>query len=572
MRLGIHCVQDLLFHLPLRYQNRIRVYAIRELTPGDHVVVEGMIEDVMLPVVGRTRALIRIKDHTGFLNLRFFHLHASQKKQLQTGILIHCFGEVRLGPRGLEMVHPEYRLGKTDQMLPREDKLTPIYPITEGVSQMTLRKLTASALQLLAQGGVLKDILPPELLSKFQFPALKEALEYIHRPPADAEVNHLLEGSHASQRRLMFEELLAHRLCLLNIKNNFQLHRAHRLPPTGQLTQSFIQRLSFELTAAQKRVIEEITQDLLKPHPMLRLVQGDVGSGKTVVAALAMLQAVENGYQAALLAPTELLAEQHFAACQKWFEPLGIKTARLSGGMKISAKREALTAIAEHQAQVVIGTHAIFQKGVQFAKLALIIVDEQHRFGVEQRAMLRQKGIYENHYPHQLMMTATPIPRTLAMSIYADLDYSVIDELPPGRTPIATAVIASSRRDEVLARIQEGCRAGRQAYWICTLIFESDVLQCQAAENTAAELKAALPELRIGLIHGQMKAAEKEAVMAGFKQGEIDLLVATTVIEVGVDVPNASLMVIENAERLGLAQLHQLRGRLGGAVSRVIVC
>jgi ATP-dependent DNA helicase RecG len=561
--LEIHCVQDLLFHLPLRYQDRTRIYPIASIAPGEHVVIEGEIDSVTTPKVGRTRYLCQIRDPSGRLQLRFFFINASQRQTLQPGVRIRCFGEVRRGSLGYEMIHPEYRIVTPNLVLQVEDNLTPIYPTTEGLSQQTFRKLTNQALALLAEGGVLQDILPASLLQQYSYPALKDALSFVHRPPADAPVDALMEKQHVSQRRLVFEELLAHHLSLLDLKRSFQKHQAFPLSQRGQLTKRFLENLSFKLTSAQQRVAEEISQDLLKPNPMLRLVQGDVGSGKTVVAALAMLQAIESGYQCAVLAPTELLAEQHYRTFLQWLSPLDINVVMLSGSMKASARQQALAQAASGEAPVVLGTHALFQKGVAFHRLALIIVDEQHRFGVQQRALLREKGVQDNCYPHQLIMTATPIPRTLAMSVYADLDYSVIDELPPGRTPVVTSVIANTRRDEILIRIRDACASGRQAYWVCTLIEESEVLQCQAAEDTAQQLVQIFPEIRVGLIHGRMKPSEKEQCMSAFKQGEIQLLVATTVIEVGVDVPNASLMVIENAERLGLAQLHQLRGRVG---------
>lgn len=566
-RLGIYFVQDLLFHLPFRYQDRTHIYPVAEITPGDHVVVEGEVVAVSTPKGGRTKLLCRLEDRTGRIHLRFFYLNTLQVKTLQVGVRLRCFGEVRLGMYGLEMIHPEYRLATQEVVVPVEQNLTPIYPTTEGLSQLTWRKLTTQALQLLNNNGLLQDILPSAILQRLAFPTLKEALHFVHRPPADAPLDMLLARKHHAQKRLVFEELLAHRLSLLKLKNLFQVQKAIPLPSSDALTREFLQLVSFQLTSAQQKVIAEINHDLCRAHPMLRLVQGDVGAGKTVVAALAVLQAVAQACQAAVLAPTELLVEQHYNTFKKWFEPLGIKMVMLSGHMKTALRRVALSDIATGQAQVIIGTQAIFQKSVEFSRLALVIVDEQHRFGVQQRALLREKGVCENYYPHQLIMTATPIPRTLAMSVYADLDCSIIDELPPGRTPVITRVIPNDRRDEVLARIREACKSGRQAYWVCTLIEESDALQCQAAEETAAALHVALPELKVALLHGRMKAIEKEQVMQAFKKGEIHLLVATTVIEVGVDVPKASLMVIENAERLGLAQLHQLRGRVGrGAI------
>jgi ATP-dependent DNA helicase RecG len=566
--LGIHYVQDLLFHLPLRYQDRTRVFPIADLTPGDHVVVEGEIESAQTPPAGRTRLLCLLRDPSGRIRLRFFHANSAQRQTLKAGSRIRCFGEVRRGTHGLEMIHPEYRLMSAEMIAPVEDNLTPIYPTTDGLSQLSFRRLTQEALKLLNAGGLLQDILPQALLAEFSFPSLTEALSYVHRPPADAPVEVLLEKQHISQKRLVFEELLAHRLSLLHLKQSFQQQEAFALDKHGTLHKKFLQLLSFPLTAAQTRVTEEISHDLCRPHPMLRLLQGDVGSGKTVVAALAVLQAIENGYQCAILAPTELLAEQHYVTFKKWFEPLNIAVVMLSGQMKTALRTQTLAAMAAGEAKVIVGTHAIFQRGVEFLNLALVVVDEQHRFGVQQRALLREKGMHENCFPHQLIMTATPIPRTLAMSVYADLDYSVIDELPPGRTPVTTTVISTARRDEMLTRVKEACSAGRQAYWVCTLIEESEVLECQAAEDTAVQMRELFPELSIGLIHGRLKSAEKEQIMSAFKKAEINLLVATTVIEVGVDVPNASLMVIENAERLGLAQLHQLRGRVGrGAVA-----
>ncbi|SRR5579883_154332 len=567
-RLGIHHVQDVLFHLPLRYQDRTRIHAMSELIPGEHVVIEGIVDSIATPKVGRTRLLCRLHDETGRVAIRFFYTNAFQRKQIEIGLKIRCYGEVRFGSEGLEMIHPEYHIITPETFFPNETNLTPIYPTTEGLSQLTWRKLTEQALNLLRQGALLHDILPEKILQNITFPSLHDALHFVHRPPIDAEINLLVEKKHVTQKRLVFEELLAHHLSLLHLKKSFQVQNAFSLEKKSDLAKHFLQSLSFTLTNAQQKVTAEISEDLSKQNPMLRLVQGDVGSGKTVVAALAILQAIENQFQSAILAPTELLAEQHFKTFQKWFAPLGLKVVLLSSQMKTAEKKSALSAIEDGSAHVAIGTHAIFQKTVSFKKLALIIVDEQHRFGVQQRAMLREKGVQNNFYPHQLIMTATPIPRTLAMSVYADLDYSVIDELPPGRTPVSTIVISNTRRDEVLKRIYEACSEGRQAYWVCTLIEESDLLQCQAAENTAKELETIFPDLKIALIHGRMKPAEKETVMSNFKNGKIQLLVATTVIEVGVDVPNASLMVIENAERLGLAQLHQLRGRVGrGAIA-----
>lgn len=562
-RLGINCIQDLLFHLPARYQDRTRVQSLGSLVPGEYAVIEGEISTVSYPKAGKTRFLCQLNDASGKIHLRFFHLNASQRHALQTGVKLHCFAEVRRGMQGLEMVHPEYQIMTPDFIVKAAEHLTPIYPSTEGLGQFTWRKLTTQALQLLSNGGVLHEVLPDTILQAHHFSNLKDAILFVHRPPQDAPISMLLAGKHMSQQRLVFEELLAHRLSLLQLKKNFQVQQALPFTAPDSLLKKFLLSLPFQLTAAQQRVAAEIAQDLVKNQPMLRLVQGDVGSGKTVVAALAILKAIENGYQAALLAPTELLAEQHYRTFQAWFKPLNISVVLLTSQIKPALKRTILKSMAEGETNLIVGTHAIFQKGITFSQLALIIIDEQHRFGVQQRALLREKGIQGAICPHQLIMTATPIPRTLAMSVYADLDYSIIDELPPGRTPVTTTVISNVKRDEIILRIQQACAAGNQAYWVCTLIAESEVLQCQAAENTAKLLQVALPHLKIGLIHGRMKALEKEEIMLAFRQHEIDLLVATTVIEVGVDVPNASLMVIENAERLGLAQLHQLRGRVG---------
>lgn len=562
-KLGLRTVQDLLFHLPARYEDRTRIMPIRNLRPGDHAVIEGEIVDAQLRF-GRRRSLVcSLKDASGFIALRFFHFTASQKSQLeQKGKRLRCFGEVRFGTVGYEMVHPEYSL-TTDTPKPVEDHLTPIYPTTEGLQQRSFRQLTTQALQLLEQSHTLQEYLPETILQQFSLPDLATAIRYVHRPPPEAPRAQLTAGTHPSQQRLAFEELLAHQLSLQGKRLQLQQYQAPKLASTGTLIQQFLTNLTFSLTAAQQRVIADIQQDLARDAPMMRLIQGDVGSGKTVVAAIAALQAISNGYQVALMAPTELLAEQHAKNFLQWLEPLGLTSVCLTGSLKSAMRTQVLTDIKNGTAHMVIGTHALFQKEVVFSKLALVIIDEQHRFGVQQRLELRDKGSDHRGYPHQLIMTATPIPRTLAMTAYADLDFSIIDELPPGRTPITTAIISNQRRDEIIAHIGEACRKGRQAYWVCTLIDESEALQCQAAEVTAAFLTEQLSELRVSLIHGRQKPAEKEQKMADFKNGTVDLLVATTVIEVGVDVPNASLMIIENAERLGLAQLHQLRGRVG---------
>ncbi len=563
-RLGLHTLQDLLFHLPLRYQDRTRIMPIGSLRSGNEVSIRGEVQLTDIKSGRRRMLLSRIADGSGAITLRFFYFSAAQRAGLARGCWVQCFGEVRAGPSGLEMVHPEYRLIDADADGPQEETLTPVYPTTEGLRQQTLRKLIDQLLDdpaLLT--GCLPELLPAELPAQRQMPTLHEAILYVHRPPADASLRELEEGIHPAQQRLAFEELLAHQLSLRQLRERQDRHAAPPLHATRTLQQPFLDNLGFRLTNAQQRVLNEISHDLARPRPMQRLVQGDVGCGKTVVAALATLQVLEAGFQVAIMAPTELLAEQHRHTFAQWLEPLDITPYWLSGKRKGKVREQALAAIGDGSARLTVGTQALFQAGVEFHNLGLVIIDEQHRFGVHQRLALREKGARDGRYPHQLIMTATPIPRTLAQTAYADLDVSVIDELPPGRSPVDTVVIADDRRDAVVTRVHAACREGRQAYWVCTLIEESETLQCETAQDTAEILRAALPDLRIGLVHGRLKTAEKKAVMAHFKAGDIDLLVATTVIEVGVDVPNASLMIIENAERLGLSQLHQLRGRVG---------
>ncbi len=559
-RVGLETLQDVLFHLPLRYQDRTRVVPIGALRPGQDAVIEGVVSGADI-VMGRRRSLlVRLQDGSGTLSLRFYHFSQAQKEAMKRGTQLRCYGEARPGASGLEIYHPEYR-ALTGEPAPVEQTLTPIYPTTEGLTQQRLRNLSEQALSRLGPHS-LPDWLPAELARDYCLGPLDQALRYLHRPPADANLEELAEGRHWAQHRLAFEELLTHQLSLQRLRERVRAQQAPALPPAKALPQRFLANLGFSPTGAQQRVGAEIAYDLTQDEPMLRLVQGDVGAGKTVVAALAALQALEAGYQVALMAPTEILAEQHFLNFSKWLEPLGIEVAWLAGKLKGKARAVSLEQIAGG-APMGVGTHALFQDEVVFKRLALVIIDEQHRFGVQQRLALRQKGIDGRLCPHQLIMTATPIPRTLAMSAYADLDTSILDELPPGRTPVNTLVIADSRRLEVIERVRIACNEGRQAYWVCTLIEESEELTCQAAETTFEDLSAALVGLRVGLIHGRMKPAEKAAVMEQFKRGELQLLVATTVIEVGVDVPNASLMIIENPERLGLAQLHQLRGRVG---------
>ncbi len=559
-RLGIFTIQDLLFHLPLRYEDRTRVSPIGALRAGERAVVEGEVQLTEVAFRGRRVLLCRIADGSGFLTLRFFHFSAAQQAGLARGTRLRCFGEVRAGPSGLEMVHPEYRRTQPGASLPDEG-LTPIYPTTEGVQQGRLRQLIALALAELPGGLV--DCVDPGVRRHWSLRPLEPALREVHRPPPEANLEALNAGRHPAQRTLAFEELLAHQVSLRRLRRTADHDRSWPLTPARGRVEQLIGSLPFALTAAQRRVWVVIEADLAREHPMMRLVQGDVGSGKTVVAALAALRAAEHGGQAAVMAPTELLAEQHARNFCAWLEPLGLRVALLTGRHTGRARNALTHALASGEAQVAVGTHALFQEGVEFQRLALAIVDEQHRFGVHQRLQLREKGAASGRHPHQLVMTATPIPRTLAMTAYADLDVSVIDELPPGRTPVRTVVLPETRRDEVIARIRSACGAGRQAYWVCPLIEESELAPHQAAIETAAALAETLPGVTVGLVHGRMPAKRKDVVMTAFKNGRLAVLVATTVIEVGVDVPNASLMVVENAERMGLAQLHQLRGRVG---------
>ena len=585
-RLGLRTLQDSWFHLPLRYEDRTRLTPIRDLVPGAPAQVEGRVEAVERGFRYRPQLRVAIGDESrATLLLRFFHFNSAQANQLVVGTRLRCYGEVRSGAQGLEMVHPQYRRVADTETAVVEECLTPVYPVTEGLTSTRLAGVIARALQRLSTDAEL-ELLPPDLRKAYKLSSLRAALLYVHRPPPDADLAQLALGAHPAQQRLAFEELLAQHLSLKRLRARIREHAAPALRGTGALRKRFLAGLPFAPTRAQARVAAEVARDLGKPAPMLRLVQGDVGSGKTVVAALAALATVESDSQAALMAPTELLAEQHYRNFQRWMEPLGIEVVWLAGKLKGRARSIALAKIAS-SAQIVIGTHALMQEGVVFRDLALVIIDEQHRFGVHQRLALREKGrvtraaslgrgkeaeldgrtkdgyLEHSQVPHQLVLTATPIPRTLAMTAYADLDVSVIDELPPGRTPVTTVAIANTRRADVIERIRAACAGGRQAYWVCTIIEESDLLQAQAAEAAHVELTAALPGIAIGLVHGRLKPAQKQAVMDAFAAGKIALLVATTVIEVGVDVPNASLMIVENAERLGLAQLHQLRGRVG---------
>ncbi|PWI33060.1 ATP-dependent DNA helicase RecG [Vibrio albus] len=560
-KVGLHTVQDILFHLPLRYEDRTRIYPMAKVHAGLWAAVQGKVMNVDT-VFGRKKMLtVKISDGNGTMTLRFFNFTAGMKNNFSEGKQVYAYGEVKRGNYGLEIIHPDYKFFASSQKPDIEQTLTPVYPTTEGLRQNTLRNLTDQALALLDKAAV-EELLPEGLYPNQM--TMGQALHTIHRPPPDINLEEFDLGQHPAQQRLILEELLAQNLSMLSVRSKGQQDTALPLSPVNQLKDQLLNQLPFSPTNAQSRVVSEIETDLAKPHPMMRLVQGDVGSGKTLVAALAAVRAIEHGYQVALMAPTELLAEQHAINFSGWLEPLGIKTGWLAGKLKGKAREAELEKIASGEAQMVVGTHALFQDQVRFNHLALVIIDEQHRFGVHQRLKLREKGETQGAFPHQLIMTATPIPRTLAMTAYADLETSVIDEQPPGRTPITTVAIPDTKRDDIVDRVRHAClNEGKQAYWVCTLIDESEVLEAQAAADTAEELQRQLPELKIGLVHGRMKPDEKQAVMQQFKDNQLHLLVATTVIEVGVDVPNASLMIIENPERLGLAQLHQLRGRVG---------
>ena len=560
-KIGINNVQDLLFHLPYRYEDRTRITPMIDLRPDSYATIEGVVQLTEVQFGKRPILSTTLSDGTSKITLKFFNFNAGMKNSLHQGARVKAFGEIKRGRYMAEIHHPEYQIIRDNQPLVLAETLTPIYSTTEGLKQASLRKLTDQALALLDKVQV-AELLPDEF-NPHQY-SLKEALKLLHRPPPSISLEQLENGEHPAQKRLIFEELLAHNLAMQKVRMGAQRQVAQVLSYQTDIKSRFLAGLPFQPTNAQSRVTADIERDLAQPHPMMRLVQGDVGSGKTLVAALAALLAIDNAKQVALMAPTEILAEQHANNFANWLQPFGIEVGWLAGKVKGKARVAQLEAIKNGDVQMIIGTHALFQESVEFHDLALVIIDEQHRFGVHQRLTLREKGAKENVYPHQLIMTATPIPRTLAMTVYADLDTSIIDELPPGRTPIKTVAISEDRRHEIVQRVYQACKnEGRQAYWVCTLIDESEVLEAQAAAAIAEDLQRALPDLRIGLVHGRMKPQEKQAIMAEFKAANIDLLVATTVIEVGVDVPNASLMIIENSERLGLAQLHQLRGRVG---------
>lgn len=560
---GIHCVHDLLFHLPYRYQDRTRITPIQDVRANEWCVVSGVICKTTIVRGKRMMLDCFIEDKTGMMKLRFFHFNKQQAAKLQPQKKLTAFGEVRFFTHHLEMIHPEYRLLSGEETCTVEEHLTPIYPTTQGLSQTRLRQIIQTVFKTYTSELEKLEWLTRKQLQHFHFPPLNDALVYLHNPPPDASLALLESGQHPALQRLAFDELLAQHLSMQFARRDRSRQRAHQMAIDPAQHQALLKRLPYQLTAAQTRVYNEISKDLALSVPMLRLVQGDVGAGKTVVAALAALQVIANGYQVAFMAPTDILTEQHFLTLQQWFNPEGIEVIRLSGKMATKARKEALVRIAKQSRALIVGTHALFQNEVVFNRLGLVIIDEQHRFGVQQRLSLQQKGQCATFTPHQLLMTATPIPRTLSMTHFAYLDMSILDELPPGRTPVITAVIHQDKRQDIITRLKTAIAAGRQAYWVCTLIDESETLQCQAATVTAEQLQQQLPEARIALIHSRLNAKEKEAIMLAFKEGYIQLLVATTVIEVGVDVANASLMIIENAERLGLSQLHQLRGRVG---------
>jgi ATP-dependent DNA helicase RecG len=565
-KLGVRRPFDLVLHLPLRYEDETKLVRLRDTPSGETVQIEAEVEEAGIKFRPKRMLVCRVRDGDEILHLRFFNFYPSQQKQLVPGARLRLLGEVRKGFFGAEMVHPRYRVLSGEEALPQA--LTPVYPTTAGLSQVKLRKLVERELD----AADLSDTLPLDIIAPLQLPSFKQSIAYLHNPPPAARLEALEARTHPAWRRVKFDELLAQQLSMRLHHRKRQTVAAPRLTRQRELPTKLLKALPFKLTRAQERVLAEIRADLARPHPMQRLLQGDVGSGKTVVAALAALQAVESGFQVAVMAPTEILAEQHYLKFSQWLAPLSVDVAWLAGNLGRKDKRNQLQRVASGEAKVAIGTHALFQDQVEFRALGLAIVDEQHRFGVHQRLALRLKGTREGEQPHQLMMSATPIPRTLAMSFYADLDVSVVDQMPPGRTPVLTKLLSDARRDEVIGRVRDGCMQGRQAYWVCPLIEESEALQLQTALESFERIKQTFPELAVGLVHGRLSNAEKAAAMEAFTSGAVQLLVATTVIEVGVDVPNASLMVIENAERMGLSQLHQLRGRVGrGAQASVCI-
>ncbi|HAT1595832.1 TPA: ATP-dependent DNA helicase RecG [Legionella pneumophila] len=560
---GIFTIQDLLFHLPYKYQDRTRITPIQDLRSNEWCVIAGHVCKTEIKYGKRMMLNCYVEDKTGLVKLRFFHFNKQQVQSLNNSAMIRAFGEVRDFNNHLEMIHPEYQLLDQESDFHVEETLTPIYPATQGLTQTRLRQLVKIALEQCEHELHQLEWMSEKQLQENNFYNLGEAIKLLHNPPPDISLSTLETGEHPALKRLIFDELLAQQLSMQFARQSRSKLQAPSIPLDKAIHTRFIESLPFILTKAQQRVFKEISHDLAQSKPMLRLLQGDVGAGKTIIAALAALQTISQGFQVAFMAPTDLLSEQHTNNLHKWLEPIGVNVLRLSGKMKTAERKNALAALQDNSCQLIVGTHALFQDKVEFARLGLVIIDEQHRFGVEQRLLLQQKGQLNQLIPHQLLMTATPIPRTLSMSHFAHLDISVIDEQPPGRMPITTAVLNQDKRELIIERLQAAIANGKQAYWVCTLIEESEKLQCIAATDTSKKLQEQLPFARVGLVHGRMKTLEKEATMAAFKQGELDLLVATTVIEVGVDVPNASLMIIENAERLGLSQLHQLRGRVG---------
>lgn len=564
-KLGLNTQRDLLFHLPLRYEDRTQITAVGALQPGQRAVVQAEVLHVgsSFRRQGRSRKVLvaKLADHSGVFTVRLFYFNARQQQMLDKGNWIRCFGEVRFAQGELEMIHPEFQVIDIEDPPALDQNLTPIYPTTEGLHQQSITKIVAQAVDKL-QSHDMAETLPQAWLEQHHFPDFRSAMLNLHRPTSRQDTQLIAQRTHPAQSRFVVEELAAHRLALLQRRAEIRIKKNPKITTTVQLLNRLVSSLPFDLTGAQEKVVADLLRDFDSGKPMIRLLQGDVGSGKTIVAALACLPVVESGFQCALMAPTEILAEQHFRNFQQWLEPLGVGVVNLMGADKGKKREQKLAAIASAEASVVIGTHALFQASVEFKSLGFIIIDEQHRFGVDQRLALQKKTI-RGEMPHQLIMTATPIPRTMAMSIYADLDYSQIDELPPGRKPVTTSIVSEQQRQSLIQRVADSCQQGGQAYWVCTLIEESEALQCEAAEVTFETLQQQLPELSIALVHGRMKSAEKDNVIQAFKRGEIHILVATTVIEVGVDVPNASIMIIENPERLGLAQIHQLRGRVG---------
>jgi len=564
-KLGLTSQRDLLFHLPLRYEDRTYVSPLGSLQPGRRSQIEAEVlqSAVNFRRQGRSRRVLvaRLADNTGMITARFFYFSAGQKKLFEKGNRLRCYGEVRVAQGELEMIHPQAELIDTNNPTDLPTTLTPIYPTTEGLHQLSIKRIVQQVITKLKSDGI-AETLPQSWLDQNQFPGFTSAMIDLHSPQSRKDSELIANNQHPAQHRFVVEELAAHRLALLERRRQLRSRKTPEIAIDADLQQRFLAKLPFELTRAQQRVLAELLQDFVAGKPMIRLVQGDVGLGKTVVAALACLPVIGSGYQAALMAPTEILAEQHYQNFVSWLEPMGIGVVGLVGADKGKKREQKLAMIASGEAQVVVGTHALFQASVEFKRLGFIIFDEQHRFGVDQRLALQRKT-RDDEMPHQLIMTATPIPRTLAMSVYADLDYSQIDELPPGRKPVTTSIVSEQQRASLIARVAESCNQGGQVYWVCTLVEESEALQCEAAEITYESLSRLVPQLSVGLVHGRMKPRDKEAIIAAFKKGDIHILVATTVIEVGVDVPNANIMILENPERLGLAQIHQLRGRVG---------